>query len=127
MATLCGSTKVCTELQTAAWGLAGRIGGFEMGIAHGDFRPNNLVRLRKDGRLGLIDFEDVMVDAKHYDIAQFLGAPDPLFKFENGLREEYVEYFMERSGSYGGGRLCSVLNVLVDSRNELREALEGNS
>jgi hypothetical protein len=102
---LCSSNKIKTDLQTNALALLRRMNGLEIGITHSDFRPNNLVMLAKDDRLGLIDFEDVILDARHYDIALYLGAPASLFKWDDGLRDEYLDYFIERNDIYGGKEL----------------------
>jgi hypothetical protein len=98
---LCSSDKLKIELQTIARALIRKIYSLELGIAHSDFRPNNMVFLRPDKRLGLIDFEDVMIDAKYYDIALYLGAPEPAFEWDFKLKDEYVDYFIERSRCYG--------------------------
>jgi hypothetical protein len=102
---LCSSDEIKTDLQTNALALLRWINCLEIGVCHSDFRPNNMVMLTECNQLGLIDFEDVMLDARHYDIAQFLGAPSPLFKWDDGLRNEYVDYFIERNKFYGGSKL----------------------
>lgn len=64
-----------------------------------------MVLLTKNDQLGLIDFEDIILDAKYYDIALYLGAPASLFKWDKELRDEYLDYFIERNDSYGGKEL----------------------
>ena len=102
---LCNSNEIKTDLQTNALALLRVINSLEIGIAHSDFRPNNMVMLTKNGQLGLIDFEDVILDAKHYDIARYLGAPASLFKWDDELRDEYIDYFIERNDFYSGKKL----------------------
>jgi hypothetical protein len=104
MERLCGSYLIKTELQTNALALLQRINSLEVGLSHSDFRPNNMVLLAGD-QLGLIDFEDMILDARHYDIARYLGAPASLFKWDEGLRDDYLDYFMKRNDFYGGGKL----------------------
>ncbi len=102
---LCRSNKIKTDLQTNALALLRKINSLEVGIVHSDFRPNNMVMVGKNDQLGLIDFEDVILDAKYYDIALYLGAPTPLFKWDERLRDEYLDFFIVRNDSYGGKRL----------------------
>ena len=102
---LCSSNSVKTDLQANALALLRRINALEVGLSHSDFRPNNMVLLAEGGRLGLIDFEDVILDAKHYDIARYLGAPAPLFKWADELRDDYLDYFMKRNDFYDGTKL----------------------
>lgn len=104
---LCSSDLVKTDLQANALALLRRINGLEVGLSHSDFRPNNMVMLA-GGQLGLIDFEDVILDAKHYDIARYLGAPASLFKWTNELRDEYLDCFMKSNDFYGGEKLDRV-------------------
>jgi len=99
---LCSSNKVKIELQTIAKALIRKINGLKIGIVHSDFRPNNMVILRQNKQLGLIDFEDIMIDAKYYDIAQYLGAPEPAFPWNPKLKDDYIDFFLERSRYYGG-------------------------
>jgi hypothetical protein len=103
---LCGSNKLKIELQTIAKALIGKINGLKTGIVHSDFRPNNMVFLQQNQQLGLIDFEDVMIDAKYYDIAQYLGAPEPAFTWDPRLKDDYVDYFIGKSCYYGGEELA---------------------
>jgi Ser/Thr protein kinase RdoA (MazF antagonist) len=51
-----------------------KVYSYEIGVVHSDFRPNNMVILPQENKLGLIDFEDIILDVKHYDIAKYLGA-----------------------------------------------------
>lgn len=102
---LCSSNRIKIDLQTIALALIKKINSLEVGIAHGDFRPNNMVLLTTNNQLGLIDFEDVILDTKYYDIARYLGAPGSLFKWDNRHRDEYVDYFIERNNYYGGNKL----------------------
>ncbi len=104
---LCSSDLVKTNLQANALPLLRRINGLEIGLSHSDFRPNNMVLLAGD-QLGLIDFEDVILDAKHYDIARYLGAPASLFKWTNELRDEYLDYFITSIDFYSGAKLDRV-------------------
>lgn len=99
---LCCSNTIKIELQETAKNLISIINSYEFGIVHSDFRPNNTIRLKHSEKLGLIDFEDVMVDAKYYDIARFLGAPDPRFKMDKKNRDHYLEYFIKKISEYSG-------------------------
>jgi tRNA A-37 threonylcarbamoyl transferase component Bud32 len=101
---LCNSDLIKTDLQRIALVLIRRINSFEIGISHSDFRPNNMVLLA-DNQLGLIDFEDVIMDARYYDIARYLGAPVSLFTWDERLREDYLAYFVKRNDLYGGQKL----------------------
>ena len=56
--------------------------------------------LPRTNQLGLIDFEDVMIDAKYYDIALYLGAQNSLFKWDKRFRDDYIDYFIDRSKFY---------------------------
>lgn len=102
---LCASDVMKTELQRAAFALIGRINSLGVGIVHSDFRPANMVLLPDGGQLGLIDFEDVILDARHYDLARYLGAPESLFKWDAGLRDDYIDYFLQRAAQHGEGNL----------------------
>jgi hypothetical protein len=99
---LCSSNQLKIELQTIAKALVRKINSLKIGITHSDFRPNNMVFLRQNKQLGLIDFEDIMIDAKYYDIALYLGAPGSAFRWNSKLKDEYIDYFIERSRCYGG-------------------------
>jgi len=101
---LCSSNLIKTELQANALALLQRINCLENGLSHSDFRPNNMIMLAGD-HLGLIDFEDIILDARHYDIAHYLGAPAQLFKWDEALREDYLDYFMKRNDFHGGAKL----------------------
>ena len=102
---LCTSDSIKTELQENALALLRRINCLEVGITHSDFRPNNMVILAEHDQLGLIDFEDIILDARHYDISMYLGAPNSLFKWDAELRDEYINYYLQRNDFYGGAKL----------------------
>jgi hypothetical protein len=72
------------------------------GLVHGDFRPAN-TGWREGGRqLALFDFEDVMLDARFYDVGQVLGGPLPLLSgttTNDDLMLCYLEAYNRLSGS----------------------------
>ncbi|MBN1409472.1 MAG: aminoglycoside phosphotransferase family protein [Spirochaetales bacterium] len=102
---LCQPGPVLTELQKIAYAMIKKIGGFNIGIVHSDFKPNNMVLLPDDDKLALIDFEDIIIDTRYYDIARFLGAPDILFKWDARLRDDYINFFIKQCGIYGNKKL----------------------
>jgi len=102
---LCTSDTLKTDLQANGIALLRRINDLDVGITHSDFRPNNMVLLAEHNQLGLIDFEDVILDARHYDISRYLGAPTSLFKWDNRLRDEYIDYFIQKNNFFGGVKL----------------------
>ncbi|PKO03262.1 MAG: hypothetical protein CVU43_04025 [Chloroflexi bacterium HGW-Chloroflexi-5] len=101
---MCEDCNTKNKLQRIAFNMIKKIGSFDIGIAHSDFRPNNMVHLNNH-KLGLIDFEDVIIDSKFYDIARYLGAPDQVFKWEVTKRDYYIDFFIDKCKKYEGKKL----------------------
>lgn len=91
----CRDRSAKEGLQRRAYDSIRRINALEVGVTHGDFRPGNVVRLPGGRGLAVIDLEDVMIDARHYDAARFLGAPDALYRLPAGSRERLTEAYTE--------------------------------
>lgn len=102
---LCSFCEIKIDLQKNALGLMQKIYSYELGVVHSDFRPNNMVILSQENKLGLIDFEDIILDVKHYDLARYLGAPKSMFKWDEKLRNYYIDFFIDRKENYCGIRL----------------------
>jgi hypothetical protein len=102
---LCSFNEVKIDLQKNALGLMQKVYSYEIGVVHSDFRPNNMVILPQENKLGLIDFEDIILDVKHYDIAKYLGAPKSMFKWDEKLRDDYIDFFIDKKENYCGRRL----------------------
>lgn len=84
------------------------------GLVHGDFRPANTgwrdagrqEAGRREGsrQLVVFDFEDVMLDARFYDVAQVLGAPRALVSGTT-TNEELMHCYLEAYNPSSGSRV----------------------
>jgi aminoglycoside/choline kinase family phosphotransferase len=73
--------------------LAERAGALPRAYCHRDFQARNLM-VRKDGRLGLIDFQDARMGPYTYDAAALLR--DSSLDIDPGLAEEMIDYLASR-------------------------------
>lgn len=97
---LCSDYYTKEKLQKIAFTMINKIGSMEIGIVHSDFRPNNMVFIPGSKKLSLIDFEDIIIDAKYYDIARYLGAPEQVFKLDINRKDDYINEFIKKCSLY---------------------------
>lgn len=102
---ICSSYYTKEKLQKIAFSMITKIGSMEIGIAHSDFRPSNMVFIPGSKKLSLIDFEDIIIDAKYYDIARYLGAPEQVFKWDINRKDDYINEFINQCSLYNKNSL----------------------
>jgi len=89
------------HLRRIAVALMAAVRALPLGLVHGDLRPGNTGWRRQDRQLVLFDFEDIMIDARFYDVAQVLGGPRPLrpgTKSNTDLAELFLDTYAGLSG-----------------------------
>ena len=72
-----------------------------VGLVHSDLRPGNTGWRRHCRQLVVFDFEDILLDARFYDVAQVLGGPRPLLpgtESNADLAELFLDTYYELTG-----------------------------
>lgn len=75
-----------------------------VGLVHSDLRPGNTGWRRQDRQLVVLDFEDILLDARFYDVAQVLGGPRPLLPGAKS-NADLAELFLHTYSELGGDRV----------------------
>lgn len=76
-------------------------GTFPKTIIHRDFQSQNIM-IMKDRELRVLDFQGARMGPPAYDVASMLW--DPYFRIEDSLRNDLVDYYIERMKDVAEGR-----------------------
>lgn len=66
-----------------------------VGVVHRDFHSKNLMLLREEGRIGIIDFQDALLGPRVYDVASLLR--DSYVRLTDEEESRLLEYFNKNS------------------------------
>jgi len=73
----------------------------EVGLVHNDLSLEHVGRRRQTGELLLFDLEDIGLTPRFYDVAGWLGAPDPI-ETRCAPREELAQHYLAAFARRGG-------------------------
>jgi hypothetical protein len=86
----------------------------EVGLAHGDFYPDQALRREQTGELLLVDLEGVGLRPRFFDIGRWIGAPDEI-QPRCLPQEELARHYLAERARWGG-RAVPLREFLEETR-----------
>jgi hypothetical protein len=99
---LCAASRgKLPRLQKLAADLAAPVSQMEVGLAHGDFYPDQALRREQTGEVLLVDLEGVAMRPRFFDVGRWIGAPDEV-QPRCLPQEELARHYLAERARWGG-------------------------